>query len=273
MPTRSSSTAPARPFVKWAGGKRSILPVLLERVPARLVTYAEPFVGGGALFFALRAAGFNQPAHLSDSNERLVTTYEVVRDDVDALIDVVAFHAERHDECYYKAARRELSVETDPLKVAALLVYLNKTCFNGVYRVNRAGDFNMGIGTLDSSGVLDAENLRQASAALQGVTVARGDFADTDPVPGGFYYLDPPYHGTYTSYTTSRFDEDDQRRVAEFCRRIDAAGGMFLASNADTPFIRSLYDGFGVDVVMARRTVSCAAHQRGRTGELLVGNC
>ncbi|MGC8472701.1 MAG: DNA adenine methylase [Acidimicrobiales bacterium] len=272
MTATATALAPARPFIKWVGGKRSILPLLLERVPPSFSRYAEPFVGGGALFFALRAAGFGQPAQLADANERLVTTYEVVRDDVDALIEVLAFHADAHDAEHYRLARLELSSETDPVKKAALFIYLNKTCFNGVYRVNKADVFNMGLGTLDSGWVLDADNLRQASAALQGVVLAHGDFSALVPASGDFVYLDPPYDKTYTGYTTQGFDESFQRRVAELCRSIDQVGGLFLASNADTPLIRALYDGFVVEEVSAVRSVSCAGHQRGRVRELLISN-
>jgi DNA adenine methylase len=262
----------ARPFLKWVGGKRSLLPVLLERLPGRLSSYHEPFVGGGALFFALRAAGHREPAYLSDANERLVVTYRAVRDDVEALIDVLGFHAERHDPEHYRRARVELSSEADPVKLAALLVYLNKTCFNGVYRVNKANQFNVPLGTLDGSNVVDAENLRRASAALQGVTIEHRDFTALSPAKGQLVYLDPPYDRAYTSYTANRFGEELQASVAELARRIDGACGHFLASNADTALIRSLYTGFTIEEVSATRSVSRSGHQRGRVGELLISN-
>ena len=272
MPTTSPVLAPARPFVKWVGGKRSILPDLLGRLPERFSAYSEPFVGGGALFFAMRAAGYHQPATLSDINERLVATYQVVRDDVEALIDLLGFHAENHDADYYRMARVDLLTETDPLKVAAWLIYLNKTCFNGVYRVNKANMFNMALGTLDASAVLDADNLRQVSAVLQGVDIVHRDFTDVEPQPGELVYLDPPYDRTYAKYTSSGFDESLQVQVAELCRSIDDAGGYFLASNADTALIRSLYADFVIEEVFASRNVSRVGHQRGRVGELLISN-
>lgn len=272
VPLVSSGLAPARPFLKWVGGKRSILPLLLERLPGRFSSYHEPFVGGGALFFALRSAGHHQPAYLSDANERLVTTYQVVRDDVEALVDVLAFHAEHHDAEHYRRARVDLSAETDPVKVAALFVYLNKTCFNGVYRVNRRDVFNVPLGTLDPSSVLDVDNLRQASVALQGVTIEHRDFTGLSPKKGQLVYLDPPYDQAYTAYTAARFGEEMQASVAGLARRVDGACGHFLASNADTPLVRSLYAGFSIEQVAAMRSVSRSGHQRGRVGELLISN-
>ena len=189
-----------------------------------------------------------------------MTTYAVVRDDVDALIEVLAFHADRHDAEHYRLARLELSSETDPVKKAALFIYLNKTCFNGVYRVNKADVFNMGLETLDSGQVLDVDNLRQASAALQGVTLAHGDFSSLVSASGDFVYLDPPYDKTYTGYTTRGFDESFQRQVAARAAP-DRAGRRRTASHGTGP------DGR----VSLRSFLSSTAVERSRSGRGCLG--
>jgi len=258
----------ARPFLKWVGGKRSILPELVKRVPQSLGTYHEPFIGGGALFFSVQP----ERAVISDLNPHLVAAFTAVRDDVEAVIRSLAIHASRHTRVYYERARERLLRERDSTKVAALFIYLNKTCYNGLYRVNRSGMFNVPIGSYAAPAIVDEPNLLAASAALQGVEIARGDFSTVTPRRRDFYYLDPPYHETYSGYDGSGFGDADHVRLAQFCREVDRVGAYFMLSNSDTAFVRHLYTGFHIEKVMASRSVSCKAHQRGRENELLIRN-
>jgi DNA adenine methylase len=257
-----------RPFVKWVGGKRSILRLLLERVPREYSSYHEPFLGGGAMFFAIR----QKIATLSDVNRKLVLAYAAVRDDVDALIAALREHEKRHGKSHYLEARRRLRTETDPVAVGALLIYLNKTCFNGLYRVNKSGEFNVAMGEYESPPIVDEETLQADSAALQGVELLCQGFDRIAPTPNAFYYLDPPYHGTYDGYDGTRFGDGEHRKLAELCRQIDEVGGYFMLSNSDTALVRSLYGGYVVETVSASRSVSRDARGRGRAKELLVRN-
>lgn len=260
------------PFVQWAGGKRSLLATILPLLPIRFPGYHEPFLGGGAVAFALRGEGYTGPMDLSDTNERLITTYQVVQNDVESLIKAIRRLVVRHDtEAFYRA-RKRFATETDPVRLAALFIYLNRTAFNGLYRVNRKNEFNVAIGTpkSSSSAILDARQLRAASAALQGAVLSSRDFADVEVFPGDLYYFDPPYDGTYSGYQSGGFTEADQRRLATLCAGIDTAGGYVLVSNADTPLVRDLYHSFGLEIVHAPRTISRNGSGRGRRPELLM---
>jgi DNA adenine methylase len=258
----------ARPFLKWAGGKRSILPDLLDRMPGEYKTYYEPFLGGGALFFAAKPTS----AYLSDVNFHLILTFIAVRDDVDRLIHNLKIHAARHSKEYYLQARQRLSKEKDATKVGALLIYLNKTCYNGLYRVNKAGEFNVPIGSYVSPTILDEENLRAASKALQGTEIRQHVFWQTKANPQNFYYLDPPYHKTFDGYDSSRFGDQDHEHLAAFCRTLDKADCFFMVSNSDNAFVRGLYQGFYIEQVQASRYVSCKGEQRGKETELIIRN-
>ena len=258
----------ARPFLKWAGGKRSILSELVGRMPVAYGPYYEPFLGGGALFFAVRP----EKACLSDINFPLILTFRAVRDDLDGLITALRVHAANHSKEYYMQARRRLGYEKDPTKIAALLVYLNKTCYNGLYRVNQQGIFNVPIGDYDAPTILDEGNLRAGSVALQHAEISHHGFSDTKIEKDGFYYLDPPYHRTFDGYDSSRFGDEDHKRLALFCKELDNAGCQFMVSNSDTAFVRSLYRAFNIDGVQASRFVSCKASTRGKENELIIRN-
>lgn len=258
----------AKPFVKWVGGKRSVLPLLLDRMPAQYGTYREAFVGGGALFFAVQPS----KAYLSDINFHLVLAYQAVRDDVDRLITNLKTHERLHNVEYFARARERLTRETDSTKVAALMIYLNKTCFNGLYRVNKAGGFNVPIGDYKEPVLFDEDVLRDDSKALQGVTVMQHEFSQMPIVREDFYYLDPPYHKTYDGYNGNGFDDKEHTSLAEFCREIHAAKAYFMLSNSDTPFVRSLYKGFTIEQISASRSVSCKGDQRGKANELIIRN-
>lgn len=258
----------ARPFLKWVGGKRSILPELQKRMPAEYEGYYEPFMGGGALYFA------EQPkdAYLSDINFHLVLTFQRVRDDVDGVIRNLKVHASRHSPEYYTRARTRLFKEKDTTKLAALFIYINKTCFNGLYRVNKSGQFNVPIGDYKNPPILDEDNLRACSALLQTADIEQKPFSQIVPTKGDFFYLDPPYHETYEGYSAHGFGDSEHEKLAAFCKQIDEKGGYFMLSNSDTPFVRKLYKGYTIEHVSASRSVSCKSNQRGREDELLIRN-
>lgn len=258
----------ARPFLKWVGGKRSILPELLARLPKEFNTYNEPFLGGGALFFAVKP----EKAFLSDINFHLIITFQAVRDNVEQLIELLTNHAKKHNKEYFQKARRQLVKETDPTKIAGWFIYLNKTCFNGLYRVNKSGGFNVPMGDYKVPPILDPENLRAASAALQGATITQQSFSQIKPQKNSFYYIDPPYHETYDGYNGSGFADKEHFALAEFCHEIHKKGGYFMLSNSDTDLVRTLYKAYTIEQVAAMRSVSCKSHQRGRENELLIRN-
>ena len=265
---RPGTPAPARPFLKWVGGKRSIIPELLRSMPKEYGAYHEPFMGGGALFFAAQP----EKAYLSDINALLAITFKAVRDDPDPLIKHLRAHGRLHSKEYYAKARVRLAKEKDPAKIAALFIYINKTCFNGLYRVNRSGGFNVPMGDYKQPLIADEHNLKNCSKALTGADIRQQSFEHTKIRRNDFYYLDPPYHQTYSGYDGSGFGDREHSALAAFCRKIHAKGGRFLLSNSDTPFIRRLYEGFAVETVSALRLVSCKGHQRGTVCELLIRN-
>lgn len=237
-------------------------------MPERRATYIEPFLGGGALFFAQAPAS----ACISDINPHLITTYKVVRDQVELLITTLIAHSLRHSKEHYLEARRRLTLESDPVDLAALFIYLNRTCFNGLYRVNRSGVFNVAFGSYKSPAIVQADRLRACSVALQSVHIHHCNYWEVPLRAGNFYYLDPPYDNTFTGYAAAGFDQDEQVLLSEFCHQLDKAGCLFMASNSDTPLIRSLYAGFHIETVLARRSISCQRQQRGSRGELIIRN-
>lgn len=258
----------AKPFLKWVGGKRSILPQLIERMPASYETYRELFVGGGALFFAVQP----KKAALSDVNFHLMITYRAVRDNLAALIEELKIHEKMHSKKHYYATRELFAVEQEPIKIAALFIYLNKTCFNGLYRVNRDGMFNVPMGDYKNPGLYDDAVLKADSMALQHVQLQQCPFDQVKVAKGDFVYLDPPYHKTFSNYDSSQFGDEAHARLAEFCKRIDKAGAHFMLSNSDTDYVRTLYSGFSVENVEATRNVSCKVASRGKETEIIVRN-
>jgi len=263
----------AAPFIKWVGGKTSLLPELLKHVPARLRGYHEPFVGGGALFFAVQP----RRAVLADSNAELVHCYRQVRDDVYGVLDVLARHVYARD--HFAEVRAEEPLHLRPAERAARFIYLNKTCFNGLWRVNRAGRFNVPIGRYKNPRFNDPAALITASHALRGVAIEAAPFEDSlaRAAPGDFVYLDPPYDpvsptASFSSYTPGGFSWEDQRRLAHACVVLNRRGVRFLLSNSATDRIRELYRGFEQRIVRAPRFINSKGSGRGRVDELLVFN-
>lgn len=272
----------ARPFLKWAGGKSQLLPVLRRFYPSTVATYIEPFLGGGAVYFDVQARRTPARALLADTNEELVNCFIVVRDSVDDLIELLHLHAERHrrePRAHYYAVRDLTPDGLSPLERAARLIYLNKTCYNGLYRVNSRGQFNVPIGRYRNPPICDPDLLRRASAALQGVDLRVCDFAAwlDEAQPGDFFYIDPPYFplsktANFTAYTHGGFGLEEQVRLAGFVRQLDARGCLVMVSNSDTQVIRDLYAGFRITTVTARRAINSNGARRGPTNELVIMN-
>src|SRR6266498_806149 len=274
-----------RPFVKWAGGKGQLLPELSRRLPRRFRRYHEPFVGGGALFFHLHNGGqLRDGAILSDYNPELVLCYQVVRDDVEALIATLKQH-ERHrlDRSYFLEIRgwdRQPGFEQrHPVERAARTIFLNRTCYNGLYRLNNKGQFNAPFGYYKNPLICDPENMRAASAALQAVDLCIGDFGDLAErvAPGDLVYFDPPYvpvsaTASFTHYTGQAFGPADQRRLAQLFDTLMERGVYVMLSNSYTPLSRELYAAHAVStsVVYASRKINCDGRKRGQVEELIV---
>lgn len=264
--------ARARPFVKWAGGKRSLIPDIARRLPEQIGgIYWEPFVGGGAVFFALDSRIGN--ARLSDVNAELVLAYQVIKKWPEELIEELGRHAEQHpaDKDYYYEVRK-MTHSQSSVEVAARFVYLNKTCYNGLYRVNKKGQFNVPKGRYANPTICDAEGIRKASEVLQTADIKLRDFARIEPSSGDFVYCDPPYDGTFAEYAAGGFDDTEQRRLRDACKRWHGLGAAVMVSNADTPLIRTLYGEppFVMHEVSAPRNINCKAGERGDAGELLI---
>jgi DNA adenine methylase len=270
----------AKPIVKWAGGKSRLLGELLARVPTRVRTYAEPFAGGAALFFALaseRSRGLRSFEHavLADRNEELVACYRAVRDEVEGVID--ALHGLQYDKDLFYEVRSRSTDGMSDVERASRFIYLNRTCFNGLWRVNASGKFNVPFGKYKNPRILDRDGLCAASRALAGVEVVSCDFIDVTRSLGrrDFVYLDPPYvplsrTASFTAYAKDGFSEADQERLARELHDMKARGVKAMLSNADTPVTRALYDGLACHTVRAPRSISCDAATRGDAGELVV---
>ena len=249
----------ATPFLKWVGGKRSIIGELKSRLPDKFNNYYEAFVGGGALFFEI--APEIKKAFLSDTNMDLVITYSVIKKDPDKLIELLRKHKNNHtDEYYYKV--RAMHTLSDPVEIAARMIYLNKTCFNGLFRVNKKGEFNNAVGKYNNPGICQEDNIRACSKALKSVTIEEKDYTKIKPISGDFVYFDPPYHPinktSFTAYTKLGFTEKDQSDLANFCTELSKQGVKIMVSNSNTKFIRDLYKSniFKIGIVNAPRSLN-----------------
>jgi DNA adenine methylase len=285
----------AKPFLKWAGGKGQLLDEIAQRLPYELdigtiATYVEPFLGGGAVFFHI-AQRYDCIKHfyLFEINEDLVDCYNAVKENVGALIDRLNAlqrkflrkdQSQRKD--FYYRVRDDFNGERDPAK----LIFLNKTCYNGLYRVNRKGEFNVPFGDYEKPAICDEKTLVNVSELLQKAEIICGDFEESASWIDDktFVYFDPPYRplsrtASFTSYAKEDFDERSQIRLAEFCRRVDGKGAKFLLSNSDPKnedpkdrFFEDHYEDFTVERVKAVRAINCKGSRRGEIRELLITN-
>jgi DNA adenine methylase len=260
------------PFLKWAGGKRQLLPEILKRLPAELGTFHEPFVGGGAVFFRLRPPA----AVLSDRNERLIRAYCGVRESVD---EVLAILKEcRNDKRFYLQMRSRAIDDRPDAEVAAWLIFLNRTGFNGLYRVNSRNLFNVPFGNNAGARLYDERNLRACAATLASAKIKHEDFsAVLDRARAGdVVYFDPPYvplsvTSYFTSYTSDGFGAEDQRRLRDVALELKRRGVFVLLSNSSAPLVRELYGrDFQIAEVSAARMVNSDVKGRGRVTELLI---
>ncbi|MBV7295896.1 DNA adenine methylase [Corynebacterium sp. TAE3-ERU12] len=269
------------PIIKWAGGKRQLLPEIRSRVPEDYGRYLEPFIGGGAVLFDLAP----ERAVVGDITAGLIELYEVIRDDVDAVIDRLRTHAAQHSEEHFYLVRawdRQPGFAGRPaVDRAARMLYLNKTCYNGLHRVNRQGQFNVPYGRYVSPNIVNEDGLRAVhdylSSADVSFNVASFEQTCAAAQPGDFVYLDPPYDtvsdtANFTSYAQDAFGKKEQQRLKEVCDDLDRRGVYFLLSNSATEFIRELYATYRVDIVKAGRAINSNASRRGKVNEVLVRN-
>lgn len=265
------------PIVKWVGGKRQLMFELLKNMPKNYNRYFEPFIGGGALFFELQP--YN--AYISDMNEELINLYQVVRDNVDELIADLQKHDISKD--YFMEIRN--IDRTDEyknwsyVKKASRFIYLNRTCFNGMYRVNSKGEFNVPFGHYKNPRILDENNLINCSNLLQKTEIKHADFSKIlkKVKKGDFVYFDPPYvplseTSSFTSYTKDGFDMDMQLSLRDVCDELNYMGVKFLLSNSDTKLVNELYENYNIKKVFASRQINANADGRGKITEVLVRN-
>jgi DNA adenine methylase len=276
----------ARPFLKMVGGKTQLLEELDKYVPAMVNRYFEPFVGGGALFFHLSSSGrIRGDIVLADTNELLIKTYRAVQGDLPELMEWLRGHKSAYLETdnddvrlrYYLTVRAAMSTLGPDANEAARVIFTNKTDFNGLFRVNKRGQFNVPHGRYKKPKILDEDNLRACSRALHGAYIWYKDFRETCKFAsdGDFVYLDPPYvpsskSSDFTSYTPARFTMTDQECLRDEAYRMWARGVRVVLSNADVPAVRELYKGWKIHRVEARRNVNRRASGRGPVGEVII---
>lgn len=283
------SESVARPLVKFVGGKTQLLPELRKYVPESFGRYWEPFMGGAAMFYDLYESDkIQNGATLSDMNEFLVRTYLAVRDHVDIVIDWLRGHERAYKDAgsdeaklaYYLSVRAAMGHPGSfgpNENEAARLIFTNKTGYNGLFRVNSHGRFNVPMGNYANPTICDEENLRACSRALQMVEIRYCDFADAlmDALPGDFVYMDPPYVAVndtsdFTSYTAGKFTMADQTRLRDVALHLKRREVRVVLSNADVPAVRELYKDFTIHAVQARRNVNSNAGKRGKVGEVII---
>jgi len=270
----------AKPFIKWVGGKRQLLPALHARLPKKIGHYFEPFIGGGALLFSLNKETI-QSITINDYNAELINLYQVVKNSPRDLIKAISQH--KNDKTYYYRLRemdRSASYRrSDPVIKASRFIFLNKTGYNGLYRVNLKGQYNVPFGRYKNPSIIDEQNILTCSQFLQDVSILNGDFEIIKPLlsKNSFVYLDPPYApisatSSFNSYTDKSFNDDMQFTLKNFCDYIDSLGAKFMLSNSCSPLIYHLYGVYHVNEVLANRAVNCKASGRGRITELIIRN-
>jgi DNA adenine methylase len=269
-------TEPAKPFLKWAGGKKQLAERLLKILPGNIHTYYEPFVGGGAIFFALAAADRFHRAVLNDANAELMCTFKVMRDFPDELIEQLATYP--YSKKVFEEFRSKMPGDYGPVRRAARMIYLNRTCFNGLYRVNKAGKFNVPWGKYKNPRIVNAPNFHACARVLNRyAAIFCEDFAEVvdDAGPYDAVYLDPPYlplnaTSNFSSYTVDGFTLDDHHRLALLFKQLATKGVAVVVSNSDTDMTRQLYAGYEMHQVMAKRAINSKGNKRGPIAELVI---
>ncbi|HVC58021.1 MAG TPA: DNA adenine methylase [Candidatus Acidoferrales bacterium] len=265
-------------FVKWAGGKRQLLEQFKPYFPKTVKRYFEPFVGGGAVALYIIKHYKPKEVYLSDSNEELINTYKVIRDNVEELITHLKTYKEKHSKEFYYKIRAEDPKTLSDMSRAVRFIYLNKTCFNGLYRVNSKGGFNVPIGSYKNPAIVNDNELREIAQLLTKAKIAAGQFYDIQNriKKGDFAYFDPPYYpikkDSFTAYTKESFLEKEQKRLADLFKKLDIKGAKVMLSNSDSEIIKGLYRGYSIGVVKASRMINCDAKGRGKINEVVITN-
>lgn len=291
-----------KPFLKWAGGKSQLLSEIENYYPfdnGEITKYAEPFIGGGAVLFDILSRYNLEAVYISDINAELINTYRIIRDDIDGLIEMlmdmqnIFIPMNTEDRKIYYLAKRErfndLKVNGDEsinIEKAALMIFLNKTCFNGLFRVNKKGLFNVPIGAYKNPMICDKENLQAVSEKLQNVTIVCGDYRESATFidDSTFVYFDPPYRpitdtASFTAYTEVLFNDEEQLELAKFVDAMHKKGAKVVISNSDPKnsnteddFFDNIYSSHKIKRVEATRMINCNSEARGKIKELLISN-
>lgn len=273
------NTSVPRPFLKWAGGKRQLLPVLLQSIPEQFEAYHEPFLGGGALFFALMRKNKIKKAFLSDINYELIETYQAIRDIPDEVLALLRSYPYSKEFFYTLRSRDRNSLSL--AERAARMIYLNKTCYNGLYRVNKKGQFNVPFGRYKNPKYYDPENILAVSQSLQGVWLKCASFEIVlqNASPGDFVYFDPPYipkspTSSFTSYTSTEFSLREHEQLRDVCLELNQRNVKVLLSNSYTEYIFDLFENtdFEIYVTYSNRFINSKPTKRGKIPEVLIAN-
>ncbi len=268
------------PVLKWVGGKRQLLPSIKKKLPKKIESYCEPFVGGGAVLFELQP----QKAIVNDINSDLILVYTVIRDDVEELIKLLETYP--NEEQFYYDFR---NIDRDPVKYgklsslekAARIIFLNKTCYNGLYRVNNSGEFNSPFGRYKNPNIVNATGLRAVSEYFNSADVIlhSGDFSCVleNLTEDTFVYFDPPYDpvsqtSSFTGYSKGGFGREQQIRLREYCDMLDSRNIKFMLSNSATDFVKEQYSAYHITTVQAKRAVNSVADKRGNVEEVIITN-
>ena len=268
------------PVLKWVGGKRQLLDAFAPLLPKRISSYCEPFIGGGALLFKLQPS----VAYINDINKELIRVYEVIRDDVESLISALQEH--RNEAEYFYSVRdwdrnKQFYTGLSDVQKAARIIYLNKTCYNGLFRVNSSGEFNTPFGSYRNPNIVNAPTLRAVSKYFNTASVhlSSEDYADVlKALPRNtFVYLDPPYDpvsstSSFTGYVKGGFNRDEQIRLRKCCDDLNSRGIKFMLSNSSTDFIKEQYSSYNITIVKAKRSVNSNSDKRGEIDEIVVRN-
>ena len=261
------------PFLKWAGGKTQLLDELIKRVPQTFNTYYEPFIGGGALYFAIAPSS----AVIADINDDLVNVYEIVRDNPEELLEALSTY--KNDKVFYYDVRSQDQNALNPIDRAARLIYLNRTCFNGLYRVNKSGQFNVPFAAYKNPNIIQTDRIMAASNTLKGTQVFYASFEEVliGAGRGDFIYLDPPYYpidvySDFKRYNKEQFYKEDHQKLADLYDELTQRGCYVMLSNSDTEFTRELFKKWRVDTIYAKRMINSDAAKRGKVAEIIVTN-
>jgi len=279
----SINSKKVQPFIKWVGGKRGLLSQIIPLLPKKFNNYHEPFLGGGAVFFELYSQGLlkDKKVYLSDINSELTNTYNMVKNNpIDLISNLEIYKAKHSKDFYYEIRaldREDRFFKTSKLQRATRFIYLNKTCFNGLYRVNKKGYFNTPMGSYKNPNIADRETILSASKALQNAIISNKSFNKiiNDTEKTDLVYFDPPYYplnetSNFTSYDSNYFLDDKQFELFELFKLLSDKEVKILHSNSDTEFIKDLYKSYDINIVQANRFINSKSSGRGKINEILI---